>query len=235
MQPNSVDDADDARSKYLYNKIFNAIIPYFVAREYNRGPFKLICDDLRFGNILVNNDKDLKIVAIIDWEWAYIAPYQMLFSPPRCLLIKRPSNWDQADIARYKVLAERFTKILEEEDNKRLVKTSMGLLMQQSIDNGQFWFHELVYSCFGFPEDTAWSGIRDILPNIESYATAEQAEVEQFVSFKMEELSRYTTEWAALKQQIEREKAEFEAKVRWVIEETGELDITRNISAANCP
>jgi aminoglycoside phosphotransferase (APT) family kinase protein len=59
------------------------MLPRFVSDKHNHGPFKLICDDFRFGNILVNNATDLKIVAVVDWEWAYAAPYQMLYSPPR--------------------------------------------------------------------------------------------------------------------------------------------------------
>lgn len=81
-QPNSVDDMEDARRKYLHNKIFKAIVPHFVDSKYDHGPFKLICDDFRLGNILVNNAQDLKMVAVLDWEWAYTAPFQMLYFPP---------------------------------------------------------------------------------------------------------------------------------------------------------
>lgn len=89
-QPNSVDDMENAHRKYLHNKIFAAIIPCFINSMYDNGPFKLICDDLRFGNKLVNNAQDLKIVAVLDWEWAYAAPFQMLYSSPRWLLLKKP-------------------------------------------------------------------------------------------------------------------------------------------------
>lgn len=41
-QPNSVDDMEDARRKYLHNKIFKAIVPHFVDSKYDHGPFKLI-------------------------------------------------------------------------------------------------------------------------------------------------------------------------------------------------
>jgi hypothetical protein len=73
------------------------MLPRFVSDKHDHGPFKLTCDDFRFGNILVNNVTDLKIVAVVDWEWAYAAPYQMLYSPPRWLLIKKLIRWDDED------------------------------------------------------------------------------------------------------------------------------------------
>lgn len=94
------------------------MIPRFVSDKYDHVPFKLICDDFRFGNILVNNAQDLKIVAVLDWEWSYAAPYQMLFSPPRWLLIKKPYDWTAEDLSRYKVLLKKFVKILEKEENR---------------------------------------------------------------------------------------------------------------------
>lgn len=224
-QPNSVDDSEDARSKYLYNRIFRALIPSFVAAEHNYGPFKLICDDLRFGNILVNNEKDLKIIAVLDWEWVYAAPYQILFSPPRWLLIKRPSDWDDTDISRYKGLLKRFIDILNEEDSKRATRTHIGVLMQQSWGDGMFWFHELVYSCFGSPEEKVWSELRKIFPSLDTLATLETSDSNRFVNAKIGELDRYNVEWAMLKEKVDREKADFEAKIQKVIGETGDLEI----------
>lgn len=74
QQPNPIDDDEDARRKHQQHHLFKAIAPTFVDPRYNYGPFKLLCDDFRFGNILVNNAQDLKIVVVLDWEWAYAAP-----------------------------------------------------------------------------------------------------------------------------------------------------------------
>ena len=98
---------------------------YFVSDKHNHSPFKLICDDFRFGNILVNNTTDLKIVAVVDWERAYAAPYQMLYSPPRWLLIRKPIRWDDEDspipyLSRCKFYLQKFIQILEEEESKRV-------------------------------------------------------------------------------------------------------------------
>lgn len=161
-QPNSVDDVEDARRKYLHNKIFTAIVPHFVPSKHDDGPFKLICDDFRFGNILVNNAQELKIVAVLDWEWAYAAPFEMLYSPPRWLLLKKPLDWDDADVVKYNSLLKIFIRMLEEEQRKRAEHhstPSMATLMHGSMEGGRFWFHELLYTCFESPDSRAWVAI----------------------------------------------------------------------------
>ncbi|KAH9222569.1 hypothetical protein DL95DRAFT_420989 [Leptodontidium sp. 2 PMI_412] len=169
-QPNSIDDVDDARSKYIHRSIFKAMLPRFVSDKHNNGPFKLICDDFRFGNILVNNATDLKIVAVVDWEWAYAAPYQMLYSPP------------------------------QEEESKRARDVApppaskderMSSLLQQSMDDGKFWFHELVYSSFESADNPAWAAIRGIIPNLNDLAIVTDTELNAFVEGKMEQLRQY--------------------------------------------
>ncbi|KAH8598593.1 hypothetical protein B0O99DRAFT_700175, partial [Bisporella sp. PMI_857] len=44
-QPNSIDDIDDACSKYVHRSIFKAMLPRFVSDKHDRGPFELACDD----------------------------------------------------------------------------------------------------------------------------------------------------------------------------------------------
>ncbi|RDW63221.1 phosphotransferase family protein [Aspergillus mulundensis] len=213
-QPNSVDDSEDARRKYLQNEIFTAIVPRFVDSKYDYGPFKLICDDFRFGNMLVNNAQELKIVAVLDWEWAYAAPFQMLYSPPRWLLLKKPFDWEDADVSRYNSLLEIFMKVLEEEQQKRVEgrpMPDMAALMRESMEDGKFWFHELIYSCFEAPDSPAWNAIRQLLPSIDELATVADHDVELFVSSKMEQLNQYNEEWAAMKEELDKKEADFQA------------------------
>ncbi|EAW15264.1 phosphotransferase family protein [Aspergillus clavatus NRRL 1] len=209
-QPNSVDDMEDARRKYLHNKIFKAIVPHFVDSKYDHGPFRLICDDFRLGNLLVNNAQDLKIVAVLDWEWAYAAPFQMLYSSPRWLLLKKPFDWDD------------FINVLEEEEQKRaegLSMPSMATLMDESMKDGKFWFHELIYSCFESPDSRAWTAIRQLLPSIDELATVPGPEVELFLNSKMEQLNQYNVEWAAMKEEINKKEADFLALKKRVEED----------------
>ncbi|KAL5332576.1 hypothetical protein BJX70DRAFT_383741 [Aspergillus crustosus] len=212
-QPNSVDDMEDARRKYLHNKLFAAFVPRFVDHKYDHGPFKLICDDFRFGNMLVNNAQDLKIVAVLDWEWAYAAPFQMLYSPPRWLLLKKPFDWEDVDVSKYKSLLKLFINVLEEEQQKRAESRSMpsmAALMRESMENGRFWFHELIYSCFEAPDSRAWIAIRQHLPPIDELGTVAGPDVELFVNSKMEQLNQYNVEWTAMKEELDKKEADFQ-------------------------
>ncbi|KAF4311352.1 hypothetical protein GTA08_BOTSDO13127 [Botryosphaeria dothidea] len=74
-QPNSVDDAQDARDKFVFRRLFRDAIPSFVSNEHGKEGSRLLNDDFRFGNILVKSQTDLSIVAVLDWEWTYTAPY----------------------------------------------------------------------------------------------------------------------------------------------------------------
>jgi hypothetical protein len=68
-QQNSIDNRRDVIKKLNRRRLFRSITPQFVCSEFNRGPFPLVCDDFRPGNMLV---RDGKIVAVFDWEWTYV-------------------------------------------------------------------------------------------------------------------------------------------------------------------
>ena len=91
-------------------------------------PFKLVCDDFRPGNILI--DKDLKITAVCDWEWTYAAPFQQFYAPPRWLLLKAPEEWHVDEhygggtgeddmLKAFTQKLDLFIRVLEEEEVKR--------------------------------------------------------------------------------------------------------------------
>lgn len=206
QQPNSVDDGEDARHKYQRIHGLGALISNFVDQRYKNGPFK-------FGNILVSNAQDLKIVAVLDWEWAYAAPFQMLYSPPRWLLIKKPSDWSDEDLHRYRKLLDLFIGILDEEEKKREERSMprMATLMRESMEDMKFWFHEQVYSCFESPDNQAWRFIQGRLSSTPGFAEIPAPDVELFVKDKLEQLEEYNEEWAAMKREIDRKEAEFQA------------------------
>lgn len=161
----------------------------------------------------MNNSCELKIVAVLDWEWAYAAPFQMLYSPPRWLMIKKPLSWELEDAQRYHTLFETFVKILAEEENKRADirhEPSMASLMEESMNDGKFWFHELVYSCFESPDNRAWNAILERFPNLE--LETDIPNMDLFVRAKMKQLGQYTEQWKVMKQEIDKKEAEFQAK-----------------------
>ncbi|GAA88089.1 phosphotransferase enzyme family protein [Aspergillus luchuensis IFO 4308] len=88
QQRNSIYDSADCREKYASRHLMKASALNFLPPEDNYGPFKLFCDDLCPGNVLVNDS--LQITGIIDWEFCYAAPAQFAGSIPWWLLLERP-------------------------------------------------------------------------------------------------------------------------------------------------
>ncbi len=63
-------------------QVLKSLVDRHVWPEYQTGPFKLICDDFGPSNVIVNNAEDLRIVAVVDLEWSYISPAQLLGTAP---------------------------------------------------------------------------------------------------------------------------------------------------------
>lgn len=92
-----IESADDCRRKFVGRHLFRKL-----ARErkltkrwvaFDKGPFKIWCDDFRPGNILINND--LKIKSVVDWAFTYTAPIEFSYAPPWWLIIERLEYWPQ--------------------------------------------------------------------------------------------------------------------------------------------
>jgi hypothetical protein len=73
-QRNSVDNVDDARKKYIHRQRVQRAAPHFVSEKHNLGPYKIICDDMRPGNMKINSET-LEIIGMLDVEWTYAGPY----------------------------------------------------------------------------------------------------------------------------------------------------------------
>ncbi|KAH7037055.1 phosphotransferase family protein [Microdochium trichocladiopsis] len=110
----AVEDEDDVRDKYVARRLFgrlvssgsiSALFNQVESSELQRSaegstsiqktgtgpPFKLFSEDLRPTNVLVNEHD--KIVAVVDWEFAYAAPAQFARDPPWWLLLRQPQDW----------------------------------------------------------------------------------------------------------------------------------------------
>ncbi|RYC59717.1 hypothetical protein CHU98_g6504 [Xylaria longipes] len=80
----AVDDEDDATEGQLTSEVELKED----RNRNNKSVFPLYSSDLRPSNVLI--DKDLRVVGVIDWEFAYAAPAQLSFDPPWWLLLKSP-------------------------------------------------------------------------------------------------------------------------------------------------
>ncbi|QMW33399.1 hypothetical protein G4B84_008830 [Aspergillus flavus NRRL3357] len=126
LQPNSIAGPHSARSRYASLKILESLIPELTHPTYDRGPFKLICDDFGLGNVIVRSKDDLTITGVVDMEWVYAGPAQLFGSAPWWLLMDRPLNeeWDfEEDDApeatdRYLKCLEIFIRVLSDEEGK---------------------------------------------------------------------------------------------------------------------
>ncbi|KOC12916.1 hypothetical protein AFLA70_9g006771 [Aspergillus flavus AF70] len=106
--------------------ILESLIPELTHPTYDRGPFKLICDDFGLGNVIVRSKDDLTITGVVDMEWVYAGPAQLFGSAPWWLLMDRPLNeeWDfEEDDApeatdRYLKCLEIFIRVLSDEEGK---------------------------------------------------------------------------------------------------------------------
>ncbi|KAF7587902.1 hypothetical protein BBP40_006608 [Aspergillus hancockii] len=84
----------------------------------------------------------------------------------------------------------------------------MAAHMRESMENGQFWFHELIYSYFELPDSQAWTGVRETLPNLDEPRPSDEVDI---AKSNVEQLNRYNVEWAAMKREIDKKEAEFQA------------------------
>lgn len=123
----AVEDEDDARDKYVARQLFRKLAADgrlaagLRGNSEPDGTFRLWSEDLRPSNVLV--DRDLRVVAVVDWEFAYVAPSQFTFDPPWWLLLGEPDWWEggyKMWMEAYEPRLETFLRVLEDEERKLL-------------------------------------------------------------------------------------------------------------------
>ncbi|KAK2764537.1 hypothetical protein FQN54_009232 [Arachnomyces sp. PD_36] len=196
----AVTDEDDCRKKYIARCLFRQVASKF-SSTYNNGPFPLFCDDLRPSNVLV--DEDLRVRAVIDWEFCYAAPAQFSHCSPWWLLLGRPDTWDAGFddfLAHYMCRQKIFLEALRDRENglaesRILPEPRLSELMAQSIENGNFWVFLAATSSFAF-DDIYWQFIHpkhyghfesteDLMMLL---CAEEQSNIEMFVQKKKQQM-----------------------------------------------
>jgi hypothetical protein len=216
LQLNSIAGPRSARSRYAALNILKSLIPELTHTTYDRGPFKLICDDFGMANVIVRSKDDLTIAGVVDIEWVYAGPAQLFGSAPWWLLLDRPVNdeWDFEDgeapkpTDRYFKCLEIFLRVLEEEETKMTESGRRELteLVKWSRDTGAMWLHMLLSS--GFFDDLTFpcmqlrkhKGPQWWDERMEDQGDTE--EVEKFVADKMKDLAVYDE----IKEKVEHHK-----------------------------
>jgi len=131
----------------------------------------------------------------------------------------------------FKVKFEIFHGILVEEESKRLMsaktdaescergaseleiqhlslKESFSSLMRKSMEDGKFWYHELIRESFDFDDEFLWKQIAESSTLSSSDVEIPQEELDSFVASKMAELREYEVAHEAMMAEAEKAKAE---------------------------
>ena len=113
----SVVNAEDARLKFVNHKQMEAVFEQFSAPFGDVHQFRIIWDELLMDNIVVKSKDDLTIIAMMNRECCYAAPYQMFSSPPHWLLVSEPMYWTEEDIGKFSRLLEIFLEELRQQED----------------------------------------------------------------------------------------------------------------------
>lgn len=179
-----------------------ALIPRHVLAGHDIRPFKLTCDDFQPTNMIVNNKQDLKVIAVIDWEWSYTAPAQLVNSTPAWLVIESPNAWASVDerLARFNKHLELYTQILEEEEPKVLGDgVSKGqkpsTMLHACRKDGRQWFHFIILRGFNGPTCVPFIKLREETKDWDELVAAiPEEDIDCFVQKKMADLQKYEKE-----------------------------------------
>ncbi|KAK3680705.1 phosphotransferase enzyme family protein, partial [Podospora appendiculata] len=193
-QLNSVENEDDARQKYIFFKILRCLTDRHVWPEYDHGPFKLICDDLGLANMIVDSRENLTITGVVDLEWAYAGPAQLLGTAPWWLLQERPELWDATPetTARFLRHLSIFKRVLAEEEEENLAgggQKELSKLIERSETEGTMWYHMILQGFFHGPGSLPWEQLKAHTPHWDRLvAGIPEEEISSFVAAKMAHL-----------------------------------------------
>lgn len=122
----AVEDEDDARDKYVARQLFRNLAAEgrLATGSSSENDCILFSEDFRPANVLL--DEDLRIVGVIDWEFACVAPAQWTFDPPWWLLLEDPDWWPEGYrewMTAYEPRLQTFLRVLEAEEKKAADKS----------------------------------------------------------------------------------------------------------------
>ncbi|CZT06003.1 hypothetical protein WAI453_005261 [Rhynchosporium graminicola] len=239
QQNDLVTSADDCRNKYVARQIFRRLareskLEIFGFKEDNwsaqsmtmstilspapasTGSFRLYCDDLRAGNILLDDSDN--IAAFIDWEFTYAAPSQFSLDPPWWLVLDAPDMWDDGIedwVKFYEPRMKIWLSAMEKAEataryDKSCMEVPLSVYMFESWETGRFWLSYAARKSWAFDAlfwaflDERFFGTRQHrVPRDELWKTrlhllsdAEKIAMETFVEWKMNETKeRKLVEW----------------------------------------
>ncbi|KAF7538019.1 hypothetical protein G7Z17_g12714 [Cylindrodendrum hubeiense] len=136
----AVKDKEDARDKYVARQLYRNLVTkrrFDLELSKSDGEFRLFSEDFKPANVLIN--KDLRVVGVIDWEFAYAAPAQCSFDPPWWLLLQEPESWRggyREWMKAYEPRLHTFLRVLEAEENKMAAMNLAEKVNGMSLTDG---------------------------------------------------------------------------------------------------
>ena len=195
-QRNSVYHEEDAREKYVRLQLFKELLPTFNIPEFNDGPFTLMHSDLHQSNVLV--DDNLRITAILDWEWACVLPIQISCLPPICLSLKRPAEVEPDEYSEWLRSVKSWIEIYERKESQLAIKMPVAGLMKESLQNRKLWFAHAIMDPYWFEyifDDHIYSYAFDLDFSAMCSAlldTKIRSSAKQLIAQKLLDLEKYT-------------------------------------------
>lgn len=93
QRSDAVENEADYPKKYVARCLFLKIAIRF-SKAHNKGPFRLVYDDLCPSNVIVDDKMNLRYV--IDWGFSYGAPAEFTYCSPWWLLLAHLVDWDNS-------------------------------------------------------------------------------------------------------------------------------------------
>ncbi|PVH77767.1 hypothetical protein DL98DRAFT_591014 [Cadophora sp. DSE1049] len=140
-QSNSVASEYDARAKLSSFNALRALIPDFVRKNYDKGPFKLLCDDFGLANMIVRSKDNLTIVGLLQ---SRLTLYDAEF--------KKEAAQSAAILTQYLRYLEIFKRILKKEKEQLPGHQSKKLssLVEWSQASSTMWLHMILQTGFNY-------------------------------------------------------------------------------------
>ncbi|KAG4443929.1 hypothetical protein IFR05_000569 [Cadophora sp. M221] len=216
-----VKSADDCRNKYAARHLFHQLAKQgrlstfgfaedtwsaqariknskLLTAPSNLDSFRLFGDDLRPGNILIN-DAD-EVVSVIDWEFTYAAPTQFVLDPPWWLLLDTPEMWDAGIddwVGNYELRLGTWLSAMKEAEEStdsefKASELPLSAYMRESWETGRFWLTYAARKSWAF-DTVFWKYLDERF-----FGQREGARngMEPFVERKIEEMKeRKLAEW----------------------------------------
>ncbi|KAJ5741078.1 phosphotransferase enzyme family protein [Penicillium malachiteum] len=203
----AVIDEADCRMKYIARYLFGKCLRQIAAdSKHCNGPFRIYCDDLNPGNVLVNSD--LVVTGVIDWEFSYAAPVEYSHAPPWWLLLERPEDWEldlDKFMVRFMPRFHTFLEVLRECESKKINDGSLvqsqciSGAMERSLETGMFWislasrhgamFDEIYWK---FIDQKFFGPFTTIDDRLSLLKDEERENIETFVAKKLQQASERT-------------------------------------------